>query len=394
MTSTKLDWGKCRLTNIVVFLPLCIFLSVIVTQNQAYRNFVQSIRSPKTKINYICSLHYFMDFLNIRRGENYDKLLAPDTRMIQSQIIDFIIYCKDVKQLSPSSIRGNVGTIKLFYEINDIDLKWRKINRFQGEFYRVVEDRSYTHEEIKKMVDVADLRDKAIILLMASTGMRLGAVPPLKIKDLTEINHFGGLYQIDVYKRYKEEYITYCSPEARKVIDDYLEFRQRLGERLLDITPLFRKHFDKYDSMQVVHPIPITASTIKYSIKELLNKTGIRPPVKLTEEEKAVGKPAKKTSLPMIHGLRKFTVTNMIRAKLEYNARERLVGHSIKSLDIHYDRREQDELLEEFVKAIDYLTIDPTNRVKRENEQLKQEVTKFDHMQKQIEELSRRMGLA
>src|SRR5687767_4657552 len=115
-----------------------------------------------------------MDFLKMRRGEDYDKLLAPDIPMIQSQLIDFIIYCKDTKQLSPSSIRGNVAAIKLFYEINDIDLKWRKINRFQGEFYRVVEDRSYTHEEIKKMVNVADLRDKAVILLMASTGMRLG----------------------------------------------------------------------------------------------------------------------------------------------------------------------------------------------------------------------------
>jgi integrase len=328
-----------------------------------------------------------MDFLKMRRGEDYDKLLAPDIPMIQSQIIDFIIYCKDTKQLSPSSIRGNVAAIKLFYEINDIDLKWRKINRFQGEFYRVVEDRSYTHEEIKKMVDVADLRDKAIILLMASTGMRLGAVPPLKMKDLTEINHYGGLYQIDVYKKYKEQYISYCTPEARMTIDDYLEFRRRLGERLQDTTPLFRKHFDKYDSMQVAHPIPITASTIKYLIKELLNKTGIRPPVKLTEEEKILGKPAKKTSLPMIHGFRKFVVTNMIRAKLEYNARETLVGHTLKSLDISYDRREQGELLEEYVKAIDYLTIDDLNKLRREVEHYKVKASQFDSLKAEIDQL-------
>jgi integrase len=234
---------------------------------------------------------------------------------------------------------------------------------------------------------MADLRDKAIILLMASTGMRLGAVPPLKIKDLTEINHYGGLYQIDVYKKYKEQYISYCTPEARKTIDDYLEFRRRLGERLQDTTPLFRKHFDKYDSMQVAHPIPITASTIKYSIKELLNKTGIRPPVKLTEEEKTLGKPAKKTSLPMIHGFRKFVVTNMIPAKLEYNARESLVGHTLKSLDLSYDRREQDELLEEYVKAIDFLTIDSTNRVKRENERLRKERSEWDELRKEIDQV-------
>jgi integrase len=266
-------------------------------------------------------------------------------------------------------------------------LNWKKINAFQGEFYRVVEDRAYTHEEIKKMVDVADLRDKAIILLMASSGMRLGAVPPLKIKDLTEINNFGGLYQIEVYKKYKEQYTTYCTPEARKAIDDYLDYRRRCGECIQDNTPLFRKLFDKYDSIQTAHPIPIATSTIKHIVQELLNKTGIRAPVKLTEEEIAAGKNSKKTSLPAIHGFRKFVVSNMIRAKLEYNARETLVGHTLKSLDISYDRREQDEFLEEYIKAIDYLTIDDSNKLRREVEHYKVKASQFDSLRAEIDQI-------
>jgi integrase len=232
-----------------------------------------------------------MDYLNIDK-DDYDKLLTSDPRMIQSRIIDFIIYCKDTRQLSPSTIRGNVAAIKHFYEMNDIEgLKWKKINAFQGEFYKVVDDRAYTHEEIKKMVDVADLRDKAIILLMASSGMRLSAVPPLTIKELTPIEYEGlKLFKIVVYKKAREQYHCFCTPESRKAIYDYLSYRERCGERLLDNSPLFRKHFDKYDLMQVAHPLPIATSTIKYLIKELLNKTGIRPPAKLTEEEKALVK--------------------------------------------------------------------------------------------------------
>jgi hypothetical protein len=71
----------------------------------------------------------------------------------------------------------------------------------------------------------------------------------------------------------------------------------------------------------------------------------------------------------MIHAIRKFTTTNMIHAKLEFNARETFVGHKIKGMDSHYDRRDQSELLDEYGKAIDYLTIDPTNRLKREVEE-------------------------
>jgi hypothetical protein len=49
--------------------------------------------------------------------------------------------------------------------MNDIDLKWKKIKSFKGEFYNVVEDRPYAREEIKTLVDRSDLRNKAIILL-------------------------------------------------------------------------------------------------------------------------------------------------------------------------------------------------------------------------------------
>jgi hypothetical protein len=60
---------------------------------------------------------------------------------------------------------------------------WKKIYAYQSEFCKVVEDDAYTHGQINRMVDVADLRDKAIVLLMASTGMRIGAVPKLRLKD-------------------------------------------------------------------------------------------------------------------------------------------------------------------------------------------------------------------
>jgi integrase len=356
-----------------------------LTDNQVKRNFIQSIKSPKTKENYVHALHYFMDFLKIDR-EDYGSLIADEPLMVQSRIIDYIIYCKDVKRLSPGTIHTDTAAIKHFYIMNDIELKWKKINSFEGEYYRVVEDRAYTHEEIKKMVDVADLRDKALLLLMASSGMRLGAIPPLQIKDLTPIADLN-LYQIEVYKKYKERYITYCTPECRKAIDDYLDYRRRCGERIQTNTPLFRKLFDKYDSIQTAHPIPVATSTIKNVVKELLDKTGIRPPARLTEEEIAAGKRSKRTNLPAIHGFRKFAITNMIRAKLEYNARERLVGHTLKTLDLNYDRREQEELLQEYAKAIDFLTVDNSNKLKREVEHYKVKASQFEVLRAEIDGL-------
>lgn len=48
-------------------------------------------------------------------------------------------------------------------------------------------DRPYTREEIQRLVEIADIRSKAIILFLSSSGMRIGALTHLKIKDLTPV---------------------------------------------------------------------------------------------------------------------------------------------------------------------------------------------------------------
>ena len=99
---------------------------------------------------------------------------------------------------------------------------------------------------------------------------------------------------------------------------------------------------------------------------ELLDKSGVRPRQRMTEEELKRGIRTKRTNLQMNHGLRKFTISNMIRARIEPNARRLLVGQELSGMDSHYDRREQEELLAEYTKAIDYLVIDDSNKIRLE----------------------------
>ena len=47
-----------------------------------------------------------------------------------------------------------------------------------------------------------------------------------------------------------------------------------------------------------------------------------------------------------------------------------------------------------YIGIIDQLTIDESNKLRREVQTLKQEVTRFDKMEKQIQELNRKLGLA
>jgi integrase len=169
---------------------------------------------------------------------DYEELITKDVKVIQKNIIDFLIYCKEIYKLSPATIHSYLAAIKRFYDMNDIVLNWKKIKAYQGEFYRVVDDEAYTHEQIKLLVDNVNMRDKAIILLMASTGMRVGAIPKLTLKDLIPNDSYG-IYKIRVYKKAHEQYYTFCTPESRKAVDMYLDYRKRCGERFTLKPPSF-----------------------------------------------------------------------------------------------------------------------------------------------------------
>jgi site-specific recombinase XerD len=90
---------------------------------------------------------------------------------------------------------------------------------------------------------------RAVILLLASTGMRVGAIPELRLRNLDRIesdesNYPGGICKITVYEGFKDEYVTFTTPECSKAIDEYLNMRIRYGEKLTQDSFLIREQFD------------------------------------------------------------------------------------------------------------------------------------------------------
>lgn len=72
--------------------------------------------------------------------------------------------------------------------------------------------RGYSREEIQKMLNLADLKYKAIILMLASSGMRREALVNLRVSDLKPTEH--GLYKMKVYRSSQSKYTAFTSPEA------------------------------------------------------------------------------------------------------------------------------------------------------------------------------------
>ena len=167
-------------------------------------------------------------------------------------------------------------------------------------------------------------------------GMRMGAISGLLIGHLTEIPQYH-LYKIVVYvASRKDRYYTFCTPECAEAIDSYLAYRKRFGDPLKLTSPLIREQFDITDTFAGQYPKPLRHRTIEFIISTTLKRFGVK-----TKE------------VARSHGFRKFSITQMIKAKVDYDTREYLVGHrnNSRGLGVHYDRTTEEDRLAEYLKG-------------------------------------------
>jgi integrase len=291
-----------------------------------------------------------------------DLFCENNPRLIEGNVINFIISLKD-RGLGYSAIRNYVKSILAFYKINDFVLNTDKIGKFIPEYKKMKRDRAYTHEEIHKLLDFADERLRVVIYILSSTGIRIGALPSLCLRNLED-------NKITVYENTNDEYITFITPECKNAIQNYLDMRSRYGEKLTQDSYLIREQFDVRDPPKKVKPVK--AETLARKIYDLSIRAGV-----------------KDKHLPNCHAFRKFFTTQLIEADLKTELRWLLEGHKLKGNDSHYVRTTDQRLQQEYEKAIDNLTIDPANRLQRKVETLTIEKSRVDKLEEKIRRIEK-----
>lgn len=308
----------------------------------AYRNFVLSLRSKDTRKSYS---FYFLKFLKYNpkyASLTLDEILKIEHIELETDIIETIVRMKEDECLSSSSTNLLIASLIHFFSINDVLLNRKKISKFIGEQQNKFEYRSYTHDEISRLLSILDERGKAAVLLMASTGMRVGGLAEIQLKhiqkrylDDLKVNY---VYKIIVYgsSSSKYKYTTFCSPEAAKAVDEYLNMRKRYDENMCQDpetgnwtpgdTPVIIRQFNK---TKLNHQVSfIQSDSIRLVISLKLSQLGIRNEIvmpKSVDPKRVLG--LYKYELHPYHSLRIFTVTQMQRAKIDKTIREMLVGH-------------------------------------------------------------------
>jgi integrase len=323
--------------------------------------FLSSIRSPETRNKYSIYFNKYQEFMGID-----DLFCGKNPRLIEEKIIEYLVHMRNNGK-GYSTIHNYAASVLAFYKINDVTLNISKINKFIPVVQKVRKDRAYTHEEISKLLEIADERGRVMILLMASSGIRVGALRLLRLRNIEASNNNNN--KLTVYENDREEYFTFITPECQKAIDVYLDFRTRYGEKLDKNSPLIREQFNTKDPFRIKKPRQLTIPMIIWILIHLEEKAGIR-----TKE------------VALAHGFRKFFTTQLINSKVNPEIREMLLGHKIGLASCYY-RPTDEEMNTEYEKAVDQLTINEENRLKRKVQKLEIDKSRMDRIDSQIAEL-------
>ena len=326
-------------------------------ESPSYFNFIHA-HTTETRKTY---KYYFSRYLQFNQVKDSDVLLQKTTKEIEQNLIKYIMHMKE-SGLAPNTIYCACASIFSFYEMNDIDLRKRKIKKYIGELRKIHKGEAYTHQQIAKLLKVSQERLKVIILLLSSTGMRIGALLSLKLKHLTKIQEYN-LYQLVIYENTKSEHMTFCTTETASAIDSYLEYRKRCGEVLGPESPLIREDFDMNDPFRINKPQHIAVGSIKSTLQIHAVKAGLRE-VEASENNKRTRK-----KVPLCNGFRRFADTMMLNSEMNPVIKDMLIDHDV-GLEKNYYRPTINDLLQEYLKAVNLLTIEESFRLKRKVQEL------------------------
>jgi site-specific recombinase XerD len=345
--------------------------------SQEEHAFLHTKLSPVTRRNYVLALRAFKGYSQI--SEDISML---DPKILKQKLIEYIVHLKEAG-LSYSKQNMTISAVQKLYQLNDLaGINWDNVRGYTSDDDTSRDDEPYTAQELQTLVEHASPRTKAIILTMLSAGLRIGAVPSLRIKHLQKLED-KGLYRVLVYADSKRDrYTTFTTQEAARAIDAYIKTREIAGEVIKPDSPVFRTQFDTRNNANGSVKA-ITKNGVYKAIEQLVVSVGIRKPKKRIELGVSY---AGTHSKPLTHSFRKIMNTSLIRAGCKPVVVELLMGHNI-GLQQNYLRLSTDELCQEYCKALDMLTVSQEKQLQQEVSKLRSEISDVGMLKHDLYEL-------
>jgi hypothetical protein len=266
------------------------------------------LNSSNTANQYPKRLQLFFEILGLQ-GENLeqqgqaflDEVKKNGPQWAQEQIMMYMDSVKRrVKQnnrsdssrktgeIAAGTVKNFIQPIKLFYEAHDLPpINWKRIFKALPKGRRASNDRAPAKEEIRKAIQAKDRRVKPIVLVMCSSGIRLGAWDYRRWKHvIPQKNEKGEIVsaKLIVYAEEHDEYYSFITPEAYNALLDYMDFRALHGEKITPQSWLMRNVWQTADVKinrggnigLATLPKKLGSGAIKVILMRALSEQGVR----------------------------------------------------------------------------------------------------------------------
>ena len=334
--------------------------------NDFLEDWLSEFKSKNTRKVYRSGIHKFENIIGIEDLEKYVKD-SPDVASDMRKLLASLEGCP------PKTVQTYSGAVKVFLQDKGVkvsDESWKKIRRRGYLPKRTIpqtQDKRPTKQQLKRILNYVDIKGKALILFLLSSGGRIGETRQLKEEDL-ELDaepprvHFRG----ETTKGGVGERTAYFSYEARDAIKDWLAIKNSMGKR----------DGKTYESDNIFHFSHNTANNLWGRACDKA-KLGVKD---------------KRTNRRVyhLHTLRKFFRTKI---GIELDMIHSLLGHS-EYLDQSYLRLNQQEIAEAYLEAMPnvsvYDTVDnqelmqKADTIEEENRILKEKLAKMEEKMAQL----------
>ena len=312
--------------------------------------------SPATVNGYIGGIKKFIKFLGDENPETVlTRIKAGEVDPIEtvnaegSGFIDVML-----RKYANKTVHTYVYGVKKWLEVNGVEADWKLVD-MPTTAVTSEKDRAPTVDEIIKLLNHStQLKDRVVILILASSGLRIGTLLSLKWGDVDfdypdvariTVRRAAGRKFSNRGARGGESqlFVTWITPESKEVLLEYKRYREARGEIITSGSPLIESDLNRGEHM--------TVSGYHHRWYRILRRAGL--------DQKS-----HKFHVLHIQTLRKFFRSRCVGVDSSF--REQWMGHRGGYLDESYFRAEEPRHLMEYRKAVPYLSVYATEAEEEE----------------------------
>jgi integrase len=272
-------------------------------------------RSRSTAVTYAGALRLWAKCLNFGSPDQAAAEIKAGRLDVYKALDDFVGYCMQ-ERMAPKTTLTYLGAVKGFLRHEDITIDQYRL-REKVTLPPKVEvslDRTPTQMEIRKLLLEADLRMKAAIAVLTSSGMRIGELCGLRIGNIIFDKTPPRIRIPAKNTKTKQARLVRITDETANLLREYL------GKRIDDKESWLFPHHE--DSTK-----PYAKNALHNLIMRLNEKCGLLD--KLDPESKRYALHP--------HCLRKYFFTQLIASGIDRGTAEYFIGHKF-GLDANYLR--------------------------------------------------------